>query len=364
MVGIRADANSVIASGHMMRCITIARALVELGEKVTFFMADQESYKLFEGIVSKEPLEVEGVVLGSDYQNMESELETLKCEIAKRNISVLLVDSYAVTYDYFDELSRVCRVAYLDDLHKEDYPVDMVINYSGYSKKMGYEQGYRLMSGHDKEPTKLFLGLKYAPLRKQFYDPEADMAIDYSFAGKEGIHILVSTGGADMCGMLQLLIEMAVNTSWQEKVIWHFVVGGLTEGNEKWTTLVGGHDNIVIHRSVLNMAYLMKRCDLGIMAGGTMLTECASCGLPTVFYQVAENQKYNVEYWGKVSGMSFAGDVSQETPGKDKVISVIKERIERHLREKEALGAMSEELKKITDGRGALEIARVLMGKE
>ena len=109
------------------------------------------------------------------------------------------------------------------------------------------------------------------------------------------------------------------------------------------------------------MAYLMKKCDLAIMAGGTMLTECAACGLPTVFYQVADNQKYNVEYWGNVKGMSFAGDVSQEKPGKDKIIDVIKKKIEEYLEDREALPVLSEELKKITDGRGALEIARVLM---
>lgn len=364
MIGIRADANGVIASGHMMRCITIARALADLGEKVTFFMADQESYKQFEGIVSKDTSEIEGLILGSDYQNMDGELETLKHEIAKRNISVLLVDSYAVTSSYFNELSKVCKVAYLDDLHEDNYPVDMVINYSGYSTKMGYEEGYRFMTGYDHKPTKLFLGLKYAPLRKQFYDTKTDKEIDSSFAGKEGVHILVSTGGADMCGMLIPLLEMAVSNDWPAKVTWHFVVGSLTEGYEKVEETAKVHDNVVIHRAVSNMAYLMKKCKLAIMAGGTMLTECAACGLPTVFYQVADNQRYNVEYWGNISGMSFAGDVSRKIPGKDKIIDVIKDRVESRLREEEALTTLSEELKKITDGRGALEIAKVLMGKE
>lgn len=364
MIGIRADANIVIASGHMMRCITIAGALAELGEKVTFFMADQESYKQFKSIVPKDDSEIEEVVLESDYQNMDGELENLKCELAKRDISVLLVDSYAVTSNYFNELSKVCKVAYLDDLHEDNYPVDIVINYSGYSTRMGYEEDYRLMTGYDHKPTKLFLGLKYAPLRKQFYDTKADKEIDSFFADKDGVHILVSTGGADMCGMLMPLLEMAVSNDWPAKVTWHFVVGGLTEGYEKVEEVAKVHDNVVIHRAVSNMAYLMKKCNLAIMAGGTMLTECAACGLPTVFYQVAENQKYNVEYWGKVSGMSFAGDVSQQIPGKDKIIDVIKDKVKSRLKEEEVLTTMSEELKKITDGRGALEIAKVLMGKE
>ena len=362
MIGIRADANSEIASGHMMRCITIARAIVELGEEVVFFMADQESYKLFSANVSNEP--ISAVILNSNYKDMGGEIDALKKELASRKITMLLVDSYAVTFNYFESLKEICKVAYLDDLHQESYPVDMVINYSGYSNEMGYEEGYRLMSGYGKEPTKLYLGLKYAPLRKQFYATETDADIDSSFAGKEGVHVLVSTGGADMCDMLMPLLEMAIKNKWSSRVTWHFVVGGLTENYEKVLSMAQGDNNIVIHRAVSNMAYLMKKCDLAIMAAGTMLTECAASGLPTVFYQVADNQKYNVEYWGNVDGMSFAGDVSSKTPGKEHVINNIEQDIEEFLCDKDALSVMSHELKKITDGRGALEIARVLMEEE
>ena len=51
MIGIRCDANSIIASGHMMRCLTVAKELVRQGESVTFFMADEESGRLFDAYV-------------------------------------------------------------------------------------------------------------------------------------------------------------------------------------------------------------------------------------------------------------------------------------------------------------------------
>ena len=47
MIGIRTDANSIIATGHMMRCITIAKEIVARGQAVTFFVADTESERLF-----------------------------------------------------------------------------------------------------------------------------------------------------------------------------------------------------------------------------------------------------------------------------------------------------------------------------
>ena len=46
MIGIRVDSNSIIATGHMMRCITIARQLLSIGGSVTFFIADEESERL------------------------------------------------------------------------------------------------------------------------------------------------------------------------------------------------------------------------------------------------------------------------------------------------------------------------------
>ena len=48
MVFIRADANDYIATGHIMRCRTIAYRLAELGEKVEFLVSDEESTKLLE----------------------------------------------------------------------------------------------------------------------------------------------------------------------------------------------------------------------------------------------------------------------------------------------------------------------------
>ena len=43
MVYIRTDANEKIATGHVMRCLTIAEEIIQLGEMVHFFVSDEES---------------------------------------------------------------------------------------------------------------------------------------------------------------------------------------------------------------------------------------------------------------------------------------------------------------------------------
>ena len=46
MVYIRVDMNEQIATGHMMRCLSIADALRDLGEQVTFILADEQAINL------------------------------------------------------------------------------------------------------------------------------------------------------------------------------------------------------------------------------------------------------------------------------------------------------------------------------
>ncbi len=373
MIGIRADANSIIATGHMMRCITIARALVMQGESVTFFMADEESARLLKSFAGDE---FHGVVLGTVYTDMESELDTLIKELKDRDIKALLVDSYSVTHGYFERLSTICRVAYLDDLGKEAYPVDTVINYSGYSMNMGYEQLYKDVKGFGNRQAKLLLGLQYAPLREQFYNTAgATQAQNAGISGdEEPLNVLLATGGSDMCNMITSVLNDArtvageaekenteVPNEVQKNIIWHVVIGDFVENTEAIEDCVKGSNDVVLHRSVKNMADLMRQCDLAVLAAGTMLTECAAVGLPAIFYQVADNQKFNVEYFGGLEGMIFAGEVHRGAEKKKATIDKIFEELEKLVKGRNQLKAMGESLLEITDGRGAIRIAKALM---
>ena len=395
MIGIRADANSIIATGHMMRCITIARAIVMKGESVTFFMADKESERLLKSFAGDE---FQGIVLGTDYRDMESELDNLEKELKDSNIKALLVDSYSVTKGYFERLSKICRVAYMDDLAKEAYPVDIVINYSGYSINMGYEKLYAGVGGFTAQDTRLLLGLKYAPLREQFYT-KGDSITERQIAGQKEktekekteselmdstcrddgrIDVLLATGGSDMCNMITAVLERTkktcglyeksdrANVAFATDALlsganWHVVVGDFVENPEAIEECAKERNDVVLHRSVKNMADLMRQCDLAVLAAGTMLTECAAVGLPAIFYQVADNQKFNVEYFGGLKGMIFAGEVHPGDEKKRATIDKIFEELGKLVKDRNQLKAMGESLLEITDGRGAIRIADALM---
>ncbi len=392
MIGIRADASKIIASGHVMRCITIAKELIALGESVTFFVADNEGRDLIENYAGD--LEhFDAVVLGSTYDHMEEELPVLEKELTTRGASALLVDSYFVTKRYFEAISRICPVAYMDDLGKEPYPVDVLINYSGYYESLCYESLYKDMSGHNGLQTKFLLGLKYAPLRRQFYEDElsggkvvqdintGDFANATPDTDSNALRILLTAGGADIHGMLLSTLEAARDkgllmskdasdgASDKKSVIWKVVVGNLVTNSDQIDAFSEQFTNINIHHSVTNMASLMRSCDLAVAAAGTMLTECAAVRLPAIFYQVADNQKDNVEFWQKTGGMIFAGDVTWNTESIDsishikaEVVSSICDNVKALVSDTNKLDSMRTALSGLTDGTGAILIAKELVG--
>lgn len=407
MTGIRCDANSIIASGHMMRCLTIAKELVRQGEAVTIFLADEESKALFDAYVgdgaeyeryqqnvsstddalgdADGDSPISAVVLDSNWQDMEGELPKLTEEINNRKIKCLLVDSYKVTTKYFEELKKICPVAYMDDLGEGTYSVDMLINYSGYYETLRYEESYKEAKGYRDLPTALLLGLNYAPLREQFYRPD-DRAdeVGKKTTGAEakeelneatGLSVLLTSGGADTKSMLLSTLIQAEKTgllggssdrknpesdpdaSGNVAITWHVVVGSLVKDDGKISEFAKKHPEVAIHRAVKDMAGLMRKCDVAICAAGTMLTECAAIELPAIFYQVADNQKYNVEFWGKTGGMIFAGDATDKTID---VTGNICCQLKALLHEKK-LPEMRKSLFGITDGRGAERIAKALL---
>ena len=49
MIFIRTDSNNEVATGHVMRCMTIADKLIKYGEKVKFIVKDVDTVNLLDG---------------------------------------------------------------------------------------------------------------------------------------------------------------------------------------------------------------------------------------------------------------------------------------------------------------------------
>ena len=324
---IRADGNSTVGSGHIMRCLSIAEALRQKQIDCVFVCADD---------AMKTRIEEKGfsvVCLETAYCEMDQELPKLLELIETRKPQGILADSYFVTEQYMQTVHNKVPLAYMDDLNAFDYPVDLLINYNLFSDTLNYGDSQ----------AKLALGCSYTPLREEFQK----ILPRKPFSNIK--NILVSTGGADPLGIGLVLLEYAYRkTEYQ----WDFVVGGLSDQREKMSACAKGRSHIHLHQSVQKMSKLMLQCDFAISASGCTLYELCAAGTPTCCYTFADNQALATEIFAQKGLMYSLGDYrlgAQEFLKKlDRILSEA---------DPQTLQAMSHQMQTVVDGHGAQRAA-------
>ena len=382
MVVIRADANSKIGMGHVMRCLSVADALLKCGEEVLFVTADDTPVPL---------LTKKGIpycVLHTDYADMEAELpelwevlrelpqgaESPNAALAQKNTSIL-VDSYYVTEKYLAALKKRITTIYMDDIYAFSYPVDMLINYNIYGEEMGYEKDAAFAD------TKLLLGTEYVPLREEFaagagyaqsrkelsaetenVTPAEDRLHQTAEQGRtaDGV-ILITTGGSDSFNLAgQLLMEAMKYDALKEKE-YHVVSGSLNPHIGELQALAQKHENIHIHCNVTNMAELMAESEVALSAGGSTLYELCAMGVPVIAFSFAENQERLVQTFVKRGIAQYGGNY--RTDG-NKMIQNTIAGLEKLCGDEALKTEYRRKALQLVDGRGAERIAEALLSEQ
>lgn len=239
MIGIRTDMNSTIATGHVMRCLSIAQELQNQKEDVIFFLADGQAAGL---------LESRGfpyVVLDSKWDDLEIELPVLKAAMKQKGISKLLVDSYYVTESYLRQLGSMAEVAYLDDLNAFDYPVHSLICYANYWEDLKHQRYY--------EYTRFYMGPSYAPMRSAFkhcrkhkIKPVAE-------------RLLMLSGGTDRYDVYEQLLSR-IDLSQYKRI--DVICGMYDKKYEMIKHRYREHANVVVHQAVEDIEKYMQAADM------------------------------------------------------------------------------------------------------
>lgn len=382
MVVIRADANSKIGMGHVMRCLSVADALLKRGEEVLFVTADDTPVPLLtkKGIPYR--------VLHTDYADMEAELpelwevlrelpqgaESPDAVLAQKNTSIL-VDSYYVTEKYLAALKKRITTIYMDDIYAFSYPVDMLINYNIYGEEMGYEKDAAFAD------TKLLLGTEYVPLREEFSAgagyaqsrKELSAETENVTPAEDRLHqtaeqgrtadggILITTGGSDSFNLVgQLLMEAMKYDALKEKE-YHVVSGSLNPHIGELQALAQKHENIHIHCNVTNMAELMAESEVALSAGGSTLYELCAVGVPVIAFSFAENQERLVQTFVKRGIAQYGGNY--RTDG-NKMIQNTIAGLETLLEDKNLRTEYRKKARTLVDGKGADRIAEALLSEQ
>ncbi len=330
---IRADMNDTIATGHIMRCLSIADECKALGEEVLFITADQEA----ENLLSERGYR--NIILNTRWNDMESELPALTALLRETPGSQILIDSYQVTPRYLEELSGIADTTYLDDLNSFFYPVHNLICYECYWEQFRYSERYT--------GTNLILGPAYTPVRKEFSNcPPKTIRRDVE-------SILIISGGTDPQDVLRKILTEVKKLGFREINV---VCGRYYKYYDQLAEEVKAWENVSVRKHVSDIKHYYDQADLVISAGGTSLYELCACGTPTVSYSIADNQLGNVRQFEKEGLIAYLGD-ARYSPVEKQIPSVL----EKYTFEERS--RRSAKMQRYVDGRGARRLAEILLHK-
>lgn len=342
MIIFRTDGNAVIGSGHVMRCLAIAQAC-RRREECCFVVADGS----FAPKIEEEGFPV--TVLNTDCTVTEEELPFFIKIVKEKRPTHIVVDSYYVTGRYFDAL-RQCgaQVIYIDDLAQSVFSVDKLVNYNVYADKNTYLNLYNAI---EEKAPQLYLGTQYAPLREEFANlipPKQPRVCN---------DVLISTGGADpihlAIGLVKQIKEDRRKNSWA----YHIVVGSHNQDCESIEKLAQELPNVIIHKDVKQMAQLMRRCNIAVSAAGSTLYELCACGIPTITYCLADNQKKGMDAFSAKGLMQSLGDLRGVKDAPERVLDAVS----RLAAQYDLRKTMASAMRTMVDGCGADRLADCLI---
>jgi len=333
---IRTDGNKNIASGHIMRCLSVAYALSDLGTEPHFLLSDDESVQMFEACLDRKYSDIKKTVIGDGNYH---EPETVKAVTGKD--CVILLDSYAATEKYVNGLERFAKVAYIDDIREQDMNCDLVINYDIVTDDMNAEY----MNSY-KQAKRVLLGGKYAPLRRQFAGKKTVIRDDIR-------DILILTGNTDREHMQLGLVKNFPYEDYPDVTL-HLVVGASNTDGPELKQMAADGKPIRIYEHVSDMADVMLKCDIAVSAGGTTLYELCALGIPTMGICIADNQKFSLKAFNAAGAVKYMGDIR-----KDDVFEAVFGQLKKYDRDTRA--AQSLKMREICDGHGAERTAEEIL---
>ncbi|WP_323174983.1 UDP-2,4-diacetamido-2,4,6-trideoxy-beta-L-altropyranose hydrolase, partial [Pseudomonas atacamensis] len=297
---IRADASPTIGSGHIARCLTLARVLRGQGSHVAFACRRLPGHRL-------DALNAEGFetfALPERYRD-EDPLQAIESMLpwqfdidalgllldGQAPFDWIIVDHYGLDHHWQTAARRWAhRIAAVDDLATRRYSVDLLLN----QNLSGLSENYAPLLPPG---CRTLLGPRYAMLREEFNCDAIEIK-------PKARRVLVNFGGFDAAR--QTHHAMLALADFAELQV-DFVAGA---DNPAWTqmqALAETRPNWRLHSFVSDFHQRMTEADLFIGAGGGTSWERAALGLPTICIAVANNQQANGEVMAAAGAHVFMG---------------------------------------------------------
>ncbi len=295
----RTDASLQIGSGHIMRCLTLAESLRQIGAEVMFAcrrlpgnlvgLLFEKGFEVYQ--LPMENFEPQGHCTAKPRVTVEDYSDWLGCSqdqdaqatlkaIGKAQFDWLIVDHYGLDEYWERQLRPITKkLMVIDDLANRAHDCELLL-----------DQNYfvNATSRYDElippSPSRL-LGPKYALLRPEFAEAQKQLR---PRTGKVQ-RIFVFFGGTDTDNLTGLTLESLSDPTLEHLEV-DVVIGINNPHKDKITAQVAQRPRTKLHVQIANIASLMAQADLAIGAGGSTTWERLSLQLPSITVTIAENQ--------------------------------------------------------------------------
>ncbi|MNK59880.1 UDP-2,4-diacetamido-2,4,6-trideoxy-beta-L-altropyranose hydrolase [compost metagenome] len=346
---IRSDASPTIGSGHIARCLCLARVLRRQGSHVAFACRLLPGHRL-------EALRAEGFetfALPERYSDEDPQqaIESMlpwQADIAALEpllehqpaFDWIIVDHYGLDHHWQTAARRWApRIAVVDDLATRTYSADLLLN----QNLSGTPEAYTSLLAPG---CRTLFGPRFAMLRDEFCCPAIEIK-------PQARRVLVNFGGFDAA--MQTYHAMQALADFVELEV-DFVAGADNPAWAQMQALAASRPHWRLHSFVSDFYRLMTEADLFVGAGGGTSWERAAMGLPTICIAVSNNQQANGEVMAAAGAHVFMGAREQ--------VSVEQLRLaigfvagNQGLRQ-----SLAQQSRLLVDGRGAQRVAAALAG--
>lgn len=272
---IRADANSQIGTGHLMRCLALAQAW-QLHRGAIKFITACDNERLRQRLLD-EGFQV--ITLDKPYRECNDLHATLQL-LGPHSGACIVVDGYHFDSTYYSLIREAgYKLLAIDDMaHLDHYDVDLLLNQNINAEELSY---------NCRADTDLLLGTRYSLLRSEFLTWQSWKREIPKIAKR----ILLTLGGSDSENVTPMIIRVLQRLN-EPNLEVKVIVGSANPHLNALSRLVASsNDDIQLLASIKKMSELMAWADMAISAGGSTCWELAFMGLPNLIIIQAENQE-------------------------------------------------------------------------
>ena len=357
-VAFRVDSSSLIGSGHLMRCLTLANELRSRGAEVLFLSREHPGH-LIERIEkasfslcrfpAPQTLSISkpndyGAWLGVTQE--QDVAQTLRA-LDNQRYDWMIVDHYGLDVTWERAVRPLVeKILVIDDLANRYHDCDVLLDQNYFGETFSRYQ--HLLS----EPCKCLLGPDHALVQPEY----AQLRTILPPGDGQVRRVLVFFGGSDSTEQTGKVLKVLSHSDFSHLAV-DVVIGANYPNHEEIKTLVSQRPGTALYQNLPTLAGLSARADLVIGAGGATTWERMCIGLPSLVISIADNQD------APTTSLTTDGFQKSLSAGINASLAEWHQAILHLIEEPATVLGLARKASNLVDGLGTKRVACILFGK-